>query len=166
MNSINTFPSNRTGLINDPSVAYEYENGPIWVPLPIIPEAAHPPLINIQEPYDLGKTQTERDNIFLLNKNDTYLKMRPHDFRGNQTLRNALAGSNYKIPNLNNNLVTPFDYQFPPQTEYYTSITPVDRAYQISRLTNCMGPAPRIPGYRLCPYGSDAIACSTPRNSN
>ena len=46
------------------------------------------------------------------------------------------------------------------QPEYYTLITPIDRAYQISRATNCMGSAPRLPGLLPCPYGTDAIACA------
>ena len=43
---------------------------------------------------------------------------------------------------------------------YYILPTPIDRAYQISRATNCMGPAPRLPGLLPCPYGTDAIACA------
>ena len=46
-------------------------------------------------------------------------------------------------------------------SEYYNNtLTPIDRAYQISRATNCMGPAPRLPGLLPCPYGTDAIACA------
>ncbi len=88
----------------------------------------------------------------------------PYDFEGDQALRSALAGSNYKNPNFNDNRSTPFNYLFPPKTERYTLITPVDRAYQISRVTSCMGPAPRLPGKLACPYGTDAIACNIPRN--
>ena len=85
-----------------------------------------------------------------------------YDFGGNQANRNAYAGSEYKNPNLYRNLTSKFDYQVPPpKTEYYTRVmTPIDRAYQISRLTNCMGGAPRLPGLLPCPYGTDAIACA------
>ena len=43
---------------------------------------------------------------------------------------------------------------------YYILPTPIDRAYQISRATNCMGSAPRLPGLLPWPYGTDAIACA------
>ena len=44
---------------------------------------------------------------------------------------------------------------------YYNPLpTPIDQAYYISRQTNCMGGAPRLPGLLPCPYGTDAIACA------
>ena len=46
------------------------------------------------------------------------------------------------------------------QEKYSYIPTPIDRAYQISRATNCMGGAPRLPGLLPCPYGTDAIACA------
>ena len=135
----NPSPSSRqTGLINAPAPAYIYENAQIWVPLPVIPVSEYtirtmttPP--EIQENYAFGDAQANR---------------------------NAYAGSQYADPNYNRILETAFGYQF-PETEYYTSaLTPVDRAYQISRKTNCMGGAPRLPGLLPCPYGTDAVACA------
>jgi len=104
-------------------------------PVPTIPQ------IIVQEPYH-------------------FKPKNPYDFGGAQANRNAYAGSEYETPNIYRNLVTQFHYQF-PQKEYYTPrTTPIDRAYQISRLTNCMGGAPRLPGLLPCPYGTDAIACA------
>ena len=89
------------------------------------------------------------------------INQEPYNFGKNQANRNAYAGSEYETPNLHRTLTSQFDYQFPPQTEYYRlMLTPIDQAYQISRLTNCMGGAPRLPGLLPCPYGTDAIACA------
>ena len=130
--------SRQTGLINAPAPAYIYENAQIWVPLPVTPVPEHtirtmptPPVI--QEKYEFGDTQANR---------------------------NVYAGSQYAPPNYNRTLETAFAYQF-PETEYYTpTLTPIDRAYQISRQINCMGGAPRLPGLLPCPYGTDAVACA------
>ena len=129
---MNLRENSQSELINNPAPAYRYENNQTWIPLPVIPVAAHKP-INIQESYNFG---------------------------GAQANRNAYAGSEYETPNVYRSLATQFHYQF-PQTEYYTpQTTPIDHAYQISRLTNCMGGAPRLPGLLPCPYGTDAIACA------
>ena len=87
------------------------------------------------------------------------LSRRNYDFGSVQANRNAYAGSEYSTPNYNRDLESRFDYQF-SQSEYYTPLTPIDQAYQISRLTNCMGGAPRLPHLLPCPYGTDAIACA------
>ena len=81
-----------------------------------------------------------------------------YDFGGNQANRHAYAGSDYSTPNYNRTLVSPYHYES-PLVEYYTP-TPIDQAYYISRQTNCMGGAPRLPGLLPCPYGTDAIACA------
>jgi len=105
-------------------------------PVPTIPQ------IIVQEPYHFKQPKN------------------PYNFGGAQANRNAYAGSEYETPNVYRSLATQFRYQF-PQKEYYTpQTTPIDHAYQISRLTNCMGGAPRLPGLLPCPYGTDAIACA------
>ncbi len=89
-----------------------------------------------------------------LNTKETY------DFGGEQANRNAYAGSVYAPPNYNRKLRSIYDYEYFKNhaTEYFT---PIDRAYQISRQTNCMGGAPRLSGLLPCPYGTDAIACAS-----
>ena len=130
MNLREKYSSRQTGLINAPAPAYTYENVQIWVPLPVIPVTETLPLI--QEKYD---------------------------FEGEEANRNAYTGSEYDPPDFHRTLESVFAYQF-PEPEYYTSTNPIDRAYQISRQTNCMGGAPRLPGLLPCPYGTDAIACA------
>ena len=82
-----------------------------------------------------------------------------YNFGGAQANRNAYAGSVYATPNYNRNLESIYNYEYfkNRSTEYYN---PIDRAYQISQKTNCMGGAPRLPGLLPCPYGTDAIACA------
>ena len=86
----------------------------------------------------------------------------PYDFGGSQANRNAYAGSQYAFSGTPRRISSRFGYQFPSAaTEYYRpEATPIDRAYQMSRLTNCMAGAPRLPGLLPCPYGTDAIACA------
>lgn len=82
-----------------------------------------------------------------------------YNFGGEQANQNAYAGSVYANPNYNRKLKSIYDYEYfaNQAPEYYT---PIDRAYQISRQTNCMGGAPRLPGLLPCPYGTDAVACA------
>jgi len=136
-NQHNSVYSQRTaGLVNDPAPVYMYENNQDWVPLPVIPTAAQN---SIQEKYDMG---------------------------GEESNRNAYAGSDYDPPNVYRDLESRFAYQFPEHAKYYEyynfiPMDPIDLAYQISRQTNCMGGAPRLPGLLPCPYGTDAIACAS-----
>jgi len=151
-NPVSVYSSRQTGLMNAPAPDYRYENTTRnWVPLPVIPQNNHPSITEarqkIQEYYDFGDAQANR---------------------------NAYAGSQYDPPNFHRSLEKAFAYQFPPEdedlaygyknifrgAEYYTSTDPIDRAYQISRKTNCMGGAPRLPGLLPCPYGTDAVACA------
>ncbi len=103
-----------------------------------------------------------------------------YDFEENQANNNVYAGSVYATPNYNRKLESIYDYEYSPNKrsqikggfllslspeflgvvspEYYT---PIDRDYQISRKTNCMGGSPRLPGLLPCPYGTDAIACAS-----
>jgi len=151
----NPSSSRQTGLINDPAPAYIYENVQIWVPLPVIPVPGHTVLTTPMDeptlvPSPVPTSMTTPPPLIQENYN----------FGGDQANRNAYAGSQYIPPNFHRSLENVFDYQF-PETEYYTSLTPIDRAYQISRKINCMGGAPRLPGLLPCPYGTDAIACAS-----
>ena len=86
-----------------------------------------------------------------------------YNLEAEQANRNAYAGSQYATPNYNRKIESIYDYETGKKqnTEYYTpTLTPIDRAYQISRETNCMGGAPRLPGLLPCPYGTDAVACA------
>ena len=92
-----------------------------------------------------------------------------------QANRNAYAGSDYANPNYNRTLQSTYNYEFPTPARlqermvnrfpeyymYFEYYTPIDQAYQVSRQTNCMGGAPRLPGLLPCPYGTDAIACAS-----
>ncbi len=83
-----------------------------------------------------------------------------YNFGGDQANRNAYAGSVYSTPNYNRKLESIYNYEYFKNRpiEYFN---PIDRAYQISRKTNCMGGSPRLPGLLPCPYGTDAIACAS-----
>ncbi len=86
-----------------------------------------------------------------------------YSLEAEQANRNAYAGSQYTSPNYNRQIGSIHAYETGKtrNIEYYTpTVTPVDRAYRISRKTNCMGGAPRLPGLLPCPYGTDAVACA------
>ncbi len=168
-NPIRGYSSRQTGLTDNPAPEYldEYRVEP-WVPLPVTPQVGDVPItedgrIKLEE-EDEKVLQQMRENLNKIHEK--------YQFGSEQANRNAYAESQYDHPNYHRSLESIFAYQFPSEdpleeyktifqgVEYYTSMNPIDRAYQISRKTNCMGGAPRLPGLLSCPYGTDAIACA------
>ncbi len=110
------------------------------VPFPSIPQ------IIVQESYYVARPRPS--------------PLQDYDFGGAQANRNAYSGSAYETPDYNRTLSSQFHYQFPQKEYYKPMVTPIDRAYEVSRRTNCMAGSPRLPGLLPCPYGTDAIACA------